>query len=204
MTRQENVFVYVISTRPSTPGGGRPARAARVECARRHRSVSEAGLSTHSSKLTPSPKVTAANGGSNFLCFVVDPLLLIDLAPTLTKTMIWVAATLLLATFLGAADALTTPQLRERSIYQVVTDRFERADGENAYCDPVERRYCGGGWKGIERRLGYIQGMGFDTSKPASLTSSLTSQSGSVPSSPISLGYPAPRAIMVRGASDHR
>lgn len=82
--------------------------------------------------------------------------------------MIWIAVNLLLATTLlnfGTVDALTTPQLRERSIYQVVTDRFERPDGENAFCDPAERKYCGGGWKGIERQLGYIQGMGFDTSE---------------------------------------
>lgn len=80
--------------------------------------------------------------------------------------MIWVAAAaLLLATLqhLVPVNALTTPQLRERSIYQVITDRFERPDGENTFCDPVERRYCGGGWKGIEHQLGYIQGMGFDT-----------------------------------------
>lgn len=76
--------------------------------------------------------------------------------------MIWAAAILALP-FLGPALALSTPQLRERSIYQVVTDRFERADGALAPCDPAERKYCGGGWKGIERQLPYIQGMGFDT-----------------------------------------
>ncbi|BEI88484.1 uncharacterized protein CcaverHIS019_0112020 [Cutaneotrichosporon cavernicola] len=75
--------------------------------------------------------------------------------------MIWVAATLLL--LFTPAAALTTRQLRERSIYQVITDRFERPDGAVVDCDPAERRYCGGGWKGIQRQLAYIQGMGFDT-----------------------------------------
>jgi hypothetical protein len=62
--------------------------------------------------------------------------------------------------------------LRRRSIYQVLTDRFGLDLGLNAdgtekmvRCDPDERRYCGGTWKGIERRLGYIQGMGFDTGR---------------------------------------
>ncbi|KLT46106.1 alpha-amylase [Cutaneotrichosporon oleaginosum] len=73
--------------------------------------------------------------------------------------MIWAAFLALLA----PTAALTTPQLRERSIYQVVTDRFERPDGTAQPCNPADRRYCGGGWKGIERQLPYIQGMGFDT-----------------------------------------
>jgi alpha-amylase len=63
------------------------------------------------------------------------------------------------------AAALTTDQLRERSIYQVFTDRFARSDDQITYCNPGEREYCGGTWKGIERKLGYIQGMGFDTSE---------------------------------------
>jgi alpha-amylase len=62
------------------------------------------------------------------------------------------------------------PDLRHRSIYQVLTDRFgldlglnEDGSDKIVRCDPDERRYCGGTWKGIERRLGYMQGMGFDT-----------------------------------------
>jgi alpha-amylase len=61
------------------------------------------------------------------------------------------------------AAGLTNAELRERSIYQVITDRFARADGQTTPCDPAAKEYCGGGWKGIERQLGYIQGMGFDT-----------------------------------------
>jgi alpha-amylase len=64
-----------------------------------------------------------------------------------------------------SAHALTTSQLRHRSIYQIFTDRFARPDGQVTYCDPAQRDYCGGGWKGIEQHLDYIQRMGFDTSQ---------------------------------------
>ncbi|ORY31951.1 glycoside hydrolase superfamily [Naematelia encephala] len=59
--------------------------------------------------------------------------------------------------------ALDLAGLRHRSIYQVLTDRFARDDGLSPYCELEPRRYCGGTWKGIEQRLEYIQGMGFDT-----------------------------------------
>lgn len=71
---------------------------------------------------------------------------------------------LLLAALAPLAAALTTNELRQRSIYQVITDRFARSDGRfDSYCNPAEHRYCGGTWKGIEQQLNYIQGMGFDT-----------------------------------------
>ncbi|KAL1413653.1 hypothetical protein Q8F55_001431 [Vanrija albida] len=73
---------------------------------------------------------------------------------------------LLLASLAAAplTAALTTAQLRQRSIYQVITDRFARSDGRiDSYCNPADQKYCGGTWKGIEQQLGYIQGMGFDT-----------------------------------------
>lgn len=61
---------------------------------------------------------------------------------------------------------LTNDELRYRSIYQVITDRFALPDGRlDRPCNPADRAYCGGGWKGIEHQLGYIQGMGFDTSE---------------------------------------
>ncbi|OCF59966.1 hypothetical protein L486_02639 [Kwoniella mangroviensis CBS 10435] len=60
-------------------------------------------------------------------------------------------------------QSLTTSDLRSRSIYQVLTDRFARADDQITACDPAEKKHCGGSWKGIERKLDYIQGMGFDT-----------------------------------------
>lgn len=67
--------------------------------------------------------------------------------------------------FLLPINALTLPEIRHRSIYQVFTDRFARSDGQITYCDPAQREYCGGNWKGIEQHLDYIQHMGFDTSQ---------------------------------------
>ena len=60
---------------------------------------------------------------------------------------------------------LTLPELKHRSIYQIFTDRFARSDGQITYCNPAERDYCGGTWKGVEHNLDYIQQMGFDTSE---------------------------------------
>jgi len=64
---------------------------------------------------------------------------------------------------LPLSQALTQLDLRQRSVYQVLTDRFERGDGQNTYCDVSRREYCGGTWRGITSRLDYIQEMGFDT-----------------------------------------
>jgi len=59
--------------------------------------------------------------------------------------------------------AATPAQWRERSIYQLLTDRFALPDGDTAAtCDAHKARYCGGTWAGIKRQLDYIQDMGFD------------------------------------------
>lgn len=50
---------------------------------------------------------------------------------------------------------------KERSVYQVLTDRFARDDGSTNACSNLSN-YCGGTWKGLENNLDYIQGMGFD------------------------------------------
>ncbi|KAJ7037368.1 glycoside hydrolase family 13 protein [Mycena alexandri] len=43
-----------------------------------------------------------------------------------------------------------------------MTDRFARSDGsDTAPCDPNDRVYCGGTWRGIINQLPYIQRMGF-------------------------------------------
>lgn len=61
------------------------------------------------------------------------------------------------------ALAASPEEWRNRSIYQVLTDRFARPDGSTtADCDESIGVYCGGTWKGIEGRLDYIQGLGFD------------------------------------------
>lgn len=50
---------------------------------------------------------------------------------------------------------------RKRTIYQLLTDRFARNDGQQNDCGNLGN-YCGGGYKGIINNLDYIQGMGFD------------------------------------------
>jgi len=57
-------------------------------------------------------------------------------------------------------EAATKKQWASRTIYQVLTDRFATASGSGGSCDLS--RYCGGVFKGIEKKLDYIQGMGFD------------------------------------------
>lgn len=60
------------------------------------------------------------------------------------------------------ALAASLDDWRTRTIYQVLTDRFARSDNSTEECNVVGGQYCGGSWKGIEEKLDYIQGMGFD------------------------------------------
>ena len=61
-----------------------------------------------------------------------------------------------------AKTAATPASWRGKSIYQVITDRFARADqSTTAPCNLGSRTYCGGNWQGIIHQLDYIQGMGF-------------------------------------------
>jgi len=70
--------------------------------------------------------------------------------------------TCLLAGLFSGAQAATPAEWRSRSIYQVVTDRFARADGSTtATCNVNDGLYCGGSWQGIINKLDYIQDMGF-------------------------------------------
>ena len=66
-----------------------------------------------------------------------------------------------LISIVSLIDGLTPAQWRAQSIYQVMTDRFARTDGSTtAACDLNE--YCGGTWRGLINRLGYIQNMVID------------------------------------------
>ncbi|XHG02061.1 hypothetical protein AWENTII_005424 [Aspergillus wentii] len=59
-----------------------------------------------------------------------------------------------------AADAPSGREWAERSIYQIMTDRFARPEGAtDAPCDPY--KYCGGSWAGIIENLDYIEELGF-------------------------------------------
>jgi len=59
------------------------------------------------------------------------------------------------------AFAKTAEEWKSRSVYQIITDRFARTDGNTTQCDSLSH-YCGGTFKGIQNNLDYIQDMGFD------------------------------------------
>ena len=54
---------------------------------------------------------------------------------------------------------------KNRTIYQVLTDRFVAPNGSYAEgvsrCNITEQKYCGGTFKELERNLNYIRGMNF-------------------------------------------
>jgi alpha-amylase len=58
------------------------------------------------------------------------------------------------------ALAASADEWRGRVIYQIVTDRFATSDGSSPVCNTADRRYCGGTWRGIIKKLDYIQGLG--------------------------------------------
>ncbi|KAH9926592.1 alpha-amylase [Epithele typhae] len=62
----------------------------------------------------------------------------------------------------SSAFAATAEQWQNRTIYQLVTDRFAVEGDSGPSCDTSKKTYCGGTWKGIISKLDYIQGMGFD------------------------------------------
>jgi len=55
----------------------------------------------------------------------------------------------------------TAEEWKSRSVYQIITDRFARTDGDTQACTDLTN-YCGGTFKGIQNNLDYIKGMGFD------------------------------------------
>lgn len=67
-------------------------------------------------------------------------------------------ASALLAT---VAVAGTTQEWKQRSVYQVLTDRFQKDQPKGEMCTDL-RSYCGGTFKGITDSLDYIKNMGFD------------------------------------------
>ena len=74
------------------------------------------------------------------------------------QTLLKLASALTLLTTTLCADK---EAWRSKTIYQIVTDRFWRTDDSTAPCKDIFT-YCGGSWKGIQKQLDYIQGMGFD------------------------------------------
>lgn len=70
------------------------------------------------------------------------------------------AVLVVLYTYLGLAAALTPAEWRSQSIYQLLTDRYARTNGDTTACSDLGK-YCGGTWQGIINKLDYIQNMGF-------------------------------------------
>ena len=62
---------------------------------------------------------------------------------------------------------------RNKTIYQIVTDRFAPPNSEDPTPACGLREYCGGTWRGIEQNLDYIAGMGFDAIWISPVTHSL-------------------------------
>ncbi|KAF9645246.1 alpha-amylase [Thelephora ganbajun] len=74
-----------------------------------------------------------------------------------------VSRALALATCFAASSlAASVVEWQERSIYQVLTDRFALEGGGTARCVTDDRKYCGGTYRGIIDKLDYIQNLGFD------------------------------------------
>jgi alpha-amylase len=71
-----------------------------------------------------------------------------------------VAFLLQIITLVAAAD---TSAWKSRSIYFVLTDRIARSSSDTGggSCSNLGK-YCGGTFKGLESKLDYIKGLGFD------------------------------------------
>ena len=66
-----------------------------------------------------------------------------------------------LAAWNGVAESATAAEWAQRSIYQVITDRFAVTNGSLDVECPDLNKYCGGTWAGLANNLDYIQDMGF-------------------------------------------
>ncbi|KAM5531186.1 hypothetical protein V8D89_015156 [Ganoderma adspersum] len=69
---------------------------------------------------------------------------------------------LLFSLHVVSAFAATAEQWRNRTIYQVLTDRFATSDNSSPRCNVTAAQYCGGTWRGIINRIDYIKDLGFD------------------------------------------
>jgi len=66
-----------------------------------------------------------------------------------------------LSVLLAFSLTRTPDEWRSRTIYQLLTDRFARTNGDTSRCNDFSK-YCGGTFKGIMNNLDYIKNMGFD------------------------------------------
>lgn len=62
---------------------------------------------------------------------------------------------------IGAITAADANAWRNRTVYQILTDRFWRSNNDTASPCPL-KVYCGGDFDGIAQKLDYVQDLGFD------------------------------------------
>lgn len=88
------------------------------------------------------PNTTARQSKSNMLCLDILTVILLQLSLVL---------------------AANTTAWKSRNIYFALTDRIARneSDGGGSSCSDLGQ-YCGGTFKGLQSKLDYIRGMGFD------------------------------------------
>ena len=77
---------------------------------------------------------------------------------SLKRVLSLAAACLLLAS--SSVSAGDTAGWKKRTIYQVLTDRFYRSNGDTSLCDL--HNYCGGDFAGMVKQLQYVKDLGFD------------------------------------------
>ena len=65
-----------------------------------------------------------------------------------------ITITLILIANLSLIKSKTKDEWKTRTIYQVLTDRFSRTNGDTSSCNLSN--YCGGTFKGLQNNLDYI------------------------------------------------
>ena len=144
---------------------------------------------------------------SSSLCIVPDSICHLILFPVMqTPPAMWWWKVLIVAT-IGTARAASREKWLGRSVYQVVTDRFARSDNStSASCNAGLGEYCGGSFRGLINRLGYIQDLGFDAvwispvqSQESTRTADLSGIFHSLVGEFSELNTDAPQPIMVIG-----
>jgi alpha-amylase len=73
----------------------------------------------------------------------------------------YVKVLVILICLFNISHSRSKEEWKTRTIYQIITDRFARSNGDKTECHDL-KKYCGGTWRGIINNLDYIQGMGFN------------------------------------------
>ena len=70
------------------------------------------------------------------------------------------AAALVCGLLSTQTEAGDTNGWKKRAVYQLLTDRFAKGNGDTSGCNLSN--YCGGDYEGIRKNLQYIKDLGFD------------------------------------------